>query len=255
MTDHPIPADKLQSILDGAAKATPGPWERRGASVQSVATGYIMETSGTSPHVGNLSSPRGSDQRDNDAAFIAACDPQTITSLILELQSFRTERDTINASNTTLAALLATSIEDRNAINARLKEVEGIADRITERIDSAPSDGINAEGRYNLSVAHQQAAFIDGMRSARLIVLSALARAEAAERELALVSGARLKEVESARIILTSQDEGVLVERGGKFDGWLMRRHPDGQWVSVRKLDAADPFDNPVTRMLAGGSS
>lgn len=25
---------------------------------------------------------------------------------------------------------------------------------------------------------------------------------------------------------------------GGRFHGWLFRKHPDGQWVSVRKLDA-----------------
>lgn len=28
---------------------------------------------------------------------------------------------------------------------------------------------------------------------------------------------------------------------GGRFDGWLMHRHPDGQWISVRKLDQEYP--------------
>ena len=26
----------------------------------------------------------------------------------------------------------------------------------------------------------------------------------------------------------------------GRLHGWLFRRHPDGQWVSIRKLGAAD---------------
>lgn len=29
---------------------------------------------------------------------------------------------------------------------------------------------------------------------------------------------------------------------GGRFDGWLMRRHPDGQWVSVSKFPEEDPY-------------
>lgn len=32
---------------------------------------------------------------------------------------------------------------------------------------------------------------------------------------------------------------GVCV--GGRFDGWLMRKHPDGQWVSVEKLELEAP--------------
>lgn len=29
----------------------------------------------------------------------------------------------------------------------------------------------------------------------------------------------------------------------GRFHGWLFKQHPDGQWVSYRKLDlVADPF-------------
>lgn len=29
----------------------------------------------------------------------------------------------------------------------------------------------------------------------------------------------------------------------GRFHGWLFRKHPDGQWVSVRKLEpVANPF-------------
>ena len=35
--------------------------------------------------------------------------------------------------------------------------------------------------------------------------------------------------------------DGLAVKVGGsRFDGWLFRRHPDGQWISVRKLDRED---------------
>lgn len=31
---------------------------------------------------------------------------------------------------------------------------------------------------------------------------------------------------------------------GGRFHGWLFRRHPDGQYVSVRKLEIVEqPYD------------
>ena len=39
---------------------------------------------------------------------------------------------------------------------------------------------------------------------------------------------------------LFPMDHGVAI--GGRFDGWLMWRHPDGQWVSIRKLREDDPF-------------
>lgn len=33
-------------------------------------------------------------------------------------------------------------------------------------------------------------------------------------------------------------DERTAVKVGGsRFDGWLFRKHPDGQWISVRKLE------------------
>lgn len=35
---------------------------------------------------------------------------------------------------------------------------------------------------------------------------------------------------------------------GGRFHGWLFRRHPDGQYVSVRKLSAvANPYGSLTT--------
>jgi hypothetical protein len=51
------------------------------------------------------------------------------------------------------------------------------------------------------------------------------------------------------------KNEGVCIE--GKWKGWLFRRLPDGQWVSVRKLEETDPFEgNPFAAMFRafGGS-
>lgn len=39
-----------------------------------------------------------------------------------------------------------------------------------------------------------------------------------------------------------NENEGVCLD--GRWKGWLFRKHPDGQWVSVRKLDLADPNQN-----------
>lgn len=39
-----------------------------------------------------------------------------------------------------------------------------------------------------------------------------------------------------------SANEGVCLD--GRWKGWLFRRHADGQWVSVRKLEEADPSEN-----------
>lgn len=44
------------------------------------------------------------------------------------------------------------------------------------------------------------------------------------------------------RILLIGVSQGVMV--GGRFDGWLMQQIHDGQWVSIRKLETADPFEH-----------
>lgn len=58
------------------------------------------------------------------------------------------------------------------------------------------------------------------------------------------VTTKRVGEMSEERILiledLFSKDHGVAI--GGRFDGWLMWRHPDGQWVSIRKLREDDPF-------------
>ena len=46
------------------------------------------------------------------------------------------------------------------------------------------------------------------------------------------------------RIVILGGGKGVCI--GGRFDGWLMRKHPDGQWVSEAKLESEDPLDNPL---------
>lgn len=45
---------------------------------------------------------------------------------------------------------------------------------------------------------------------------------------------------ETEKILVLDEYLGVKV--GGHFDGWLMRRGGDGQWVTVRKLPEEDPF-------------
>lgn len=42
-----------------------------------------------------------------------------------------------------------------------------------------------------------------------------------------------VREAETRFLILP---DGMSVCLGGRFNGWLMRKHPDGQWVSVQKL-------------------
>lgn len=36
--------------------------------------------------------------------------------------------------------------------------------------------------------------------------------------------------------------DGTGVMLNGRWRGWLFRRHPDGQWTSVRRLDLVDPY-------------
>ena len=45
-------------------------------------------------------------------------------------------------------------------------------------------------------------------------------------------------------VFLLKEGEGVLFDPQGKFHGWIMRKHPDGLWVSVRKLEAVDPDES-----------
>lgn len=52
-------------------------------------------------------------------------------------------------------------------------------------------------------------------------------------------------------VFMTSADEGVLFDPQGRFHGWVMRQHPDGLWITVRKLDAKDPEDNPLLAALS----
>lgn len=79
--------ERLEELKARAKAATPGPWEVHGANVHTVAATeptYITEVS-----LASLSSPRGGNQRDKDAAHIAACDPQTILELIAMVPVWR----------------------------------------------------------------------------------------------------------------------------------------------------------------------
>jgi len=62
------------------------------------------------------------------------------------------------------------------------------------------------------------------------------ANAAEADRDRLAAEVARLRE---ARVALIASDRGVCI--GGRWDGWLMVRHPDGHWVSHHKLENVDP--------------
>lgn len=67
----------------------------------------------------------------------------------------------------------------------------------------------------------------------------AAAQADYDARIMAALDVQPLTVQDAARVLLISSDRGVCV--GGRWDGWLMIRHPDGHWVSHHKLDAVDP--------------
>lgn len=60
-----------------------------------------------------------------------------------------------------------------------------------------------------------------------------------------------LRAGQAARVLLITSDRGVCV--GGRWDGWLMIRHPDGHWVSHHKLDAVDPRTEMMDQLRAIG--
>ena len=51
---------------------------------------------------------------------------------------------------------------------------KAIWDRIEDRIDAAPSDGVNWEGDYSSHLRDSQRSYIEGMRSGRLAALAAV---------------------------------------------------------------------------------
>lgn len=53
-------------------------------------------------------------------------------------------------------------------------EQRAIFDRIEERIDAAPKDGIGAEGVYSEHVHSSQRAYLDGLRAGRLAAINSI---------------------------------------------------------------------------------
>jgi hypothetical protein len=55
-------------------------------------------------------------------------------------------------------------------------------------------------------------------------------------------------EIDAARVKQELFDLGsglaVNFNPHGRFHGWLFQQHPDGQYVSVRKLNKLEPFSN-----------
>ena len=50
------------------------------------------------------------------------------------------------------------------------------------------------------------------------------------------------KQIEApAKVYLFDDLNGVVI--GGSKHGWLVWRHPDGQWVTVQKAEVRDPLE------------
>lgn len=77
----------LQSLRDVAEKATPGPW------VQGMIGERLIDEVDTSYTFGFIKIDNSDDGRDGvaDAAFIAACDPQTVLSLLDRIRDLEVE--------------------------------------------------------------------------------------------------------------------------------------------------------------------
>ena len=54
-----------------------------------------------------------------------------------------------------------------------------------------------------------------------------------------------------AQLFDLGNGEAVNFNPGGRFHGWLFRRYPDGQYVSVRKLDIVDNPAGPLAALFA----
>lgn len=67
------------------------------------------------------------------------------------------------------ASLIESLCRERDEASQR------VWDAIEARIEATPTDGIAADGKWNVHVKWQQVGFVDGMRSARLAARSALA--------------------------------------------------------------------------------
>jgi hypothetical protein len=57
-------------------------------------------------------------------------------------------------------------------------EQKAIWDRVEERIEAAPKDGINAEGHYSDSVYWSQHGYINGLHAGRLAAVNALSHGQ-----------------------------------------------------------------------------
>lgn len=60
-------------------------------------------------------------------------------------------------------------------------EQRAIWDRIEERIQTAPKNGLNAEGGYSDSIYWSQMGYIRGLRAGRLAAINATKQTEAGE--------------------------------------------------------------------------
>jgi hypothetical protein len=53
---------------------------------------------------------------------------------------------------------------------------KAVWDAVERHIEDYPTDGINAEGNFSLSVLNQQKAYVDGLRVGRLAAMNAISK-------------------------------------------------------------------------------
>ncbi|MBV8661482.1 MAG: hypothetical protein JO107_00135, partial [Hyphomicrobiales bacterium] len=112
------------------------------------------------------------------------------------------------------------SRDDMRAIFAALDEAEARVAKLRETKTPA------TRGLVNLSKA-----MWDDAEDENDALRAELARAQE--------SNALLDRMQTTRFLLL--DDKIAVCVGGRWDGWKMWRHPDGQWVSGEKLRQIDP--------------
>jgi hypothetical protein len=99
---------------------------------------------------------------------------------------------------------------------------KAVWDAVERHIEDYPTDGINAEGNYSLSVLNQQKTYVDGLRVGRLAAMNAIETREEEAKRKAL--------------------EKIIHDRRWERDGYGQLKHDDKPSTPRRNPRAADPF-------------
>lgn len=161
-------ADRYQEIRDALAMGpTPGPWHVAGITSVGSDIGYYSVTATDDTIICDL---RG--RPSGDAHFIAACDPDTIRTLLKERDALAAELEAIRATHptghggTTMSRYTDTELLDALEHYAWRVEAECLPDgyRYTVRVDvfGGPVLGEGRTWREALSAALDRASKSDG---------------------------------------------------------------------------------------------